>query len=620
MSYPTASPFDPIFYLHHCNIDRLWAMWQADGHATEYPATGGRPEHRRTDIMYPWTGGTPGYSTNVSVPPIVMPNFSALGIQQNEDTLNYRAFGYTYDCLPVIGIGLDCAASMNGLTPDPMTTTAPDVTKWEAARRGVAAFLQDCEVVQSSGRACVTAGVNAFRSRPNNDFTPVFPGIPYGLVKSTSGYSRAVFEANTAALTPAGGTPLVDALADVQTTVVAPPFGHLPADEIRYLAMLSDGKLTSGAPLASIPDGNLADTVIFAMGFGTPADVDYTNLTSLVAKGKVVPSQQVFHGENAGTIDKFYANALAAAIGYTPIFDPVLELFAGEHAHIELDVTSADDELLITAQGMDFTDDNWSFHVVGPDGVAIYGDGTAGHHGAHPAVGSHGPRPHATARRGDGRLSLLVQRDGTPYSSWVASWRLMAAYRARDMDAMMMTEPGDWMYPVSAGPVRGARYSRLLREVSARVPARSVIAEPRHRFDIRPTATNNDGRGACTLLLNISAQTRLELTWVPRKARVDAGGELAMDLVAEPLAGAVKINRVFGRLVAPTVDLRVRTAEAIAARPRADRLRGTPSRGHDMAKVLARLEREQPQVADDCLLERFTRVLTTTAAVTNPES
>jgi hypothetical protein len=93
-----------------------------------------------------------------------------------------------------------------------------------------------------------------------------------------------------------------------------------------------------------------------------------------------------------------------------------------------------------------------------------------------------------------------------------------------------------------------------------------------------------------------------------------------MDLVAEPLAGAVKINRVFGRLVAPTVDLRVRTAEAIAARPRADRLRGTPSRGHDMAKVLARLEREQPQVPDDCLLERFTRVLTTTAAVTNPES
>ncbi len=28
------SPLDPIFWLHHCNVDRLWAEWQAAGHAT----------------------------------------------------------------------------------------------------------------------------------------------------------------------------------------------------------------------------------------------------------------------------------------------------------------------------------------------------------------------------------------------------------------------------------------------------------------------------------------------------------------------------------------------------------------------------------------------------------
>jgi tyrosinase len=25
------SPRDPIFWLHHCNIDRLWAEWNARG-------------------------------------------------------------------------------------------------------------------------------------------------------------------------------------------------------------------------------------------------------------------------------------------------------------------------------------------------------------------------------------------------------------------------------------------------------------------------------------------------------------------------------------------------------------------------------------------------------------
>lgn len=31
MSDPGTAALDPIFYLHHCNIDRLWASWNADG-------------------------------------------------------------------------------------------------------------------------------------------------------------------------------------------------------------------------------------------------------------------------------------------------------------------------------------------------------------------------------------------------------------------------------------------------------------------------------------------------------------------------------------------------------------------------------------------------------------
>ena len=60
---------------------------------------------------------------------------------------------------------------MLGMTPDPMSTAAPPVTKWDAARRGVSAFLADCETVQQSGLTYVIAGVKTFRHLGGgNDF------------------------------------------------------------------------------------------------------------------------------------------------------------------------------------------------------------------------------------------------------------------------------------------------------------------------------------------------------------------------------------------------------------------------------------------------------------------
>lgn len=42
-----SSPIDPIFYFHHCNLDRLWAIWQANHpNADQYDTTGRIP----TDI------------------------------------------------------------------------------------------------------------------------------------------------------------------------------------------------------------------------------------------------------------------------------------------------------------------------------------------------------------------------------------------------------------------------------------------------------------------------------------------------------------------------------------------------------------------------------------------
>jgi tyrosinase len=63
---------DPLFFLLHTNVDRLWAKWQdannrfnPDQEASFGPATGNRIGHNLGDTMWPWNGvtGTPRPST-----------------------------------------------------------------------------------------------------------------------------------------------------------------------------------------------------------------------------------------------------------------------------------------------------------------------------------------------------------------------------------------------------------------------------------------------------------------------------------------------------------------------------------------------------------------------------
>jgi hypothetical protein len=61
---PGTSPNDPVFFLHHCNVDRLWWQWQIEHPDEGYvPTAGGPPGHNLNDQMTPWEAATTPAST-----------------------------------------------------------------------------------------------------------------------------------------------------------------------------------------------------------------------------------------------------------------------------------------------------------------------------------------------------------------------------------------------------------------------------------------------------------------------------------------------------------------------------------------------------------------------------
>lgn len=81
MMNPVFSPNDPLFWLHHAYIDRVWSRWQTNRRngqpgsnlRSHYPPqtevspfNGQLPPngHRLNDLLWPWVGNTAGYAVN----------------------------------------------------------------------------------------------------------------------------------------------------------------------------------------------------------------------------------------------------------------------------------------------------------------------------------------------------------------------------------------------------------------------------------------------------------------------------------------------------------------------------------------------------------------------------
>ena len=75
MTDPATAALDPIFWLHHCNIDRLWEVWLAQGGGREHPE---EPEWREQTFVFPDENGAQ------QNPPV-------------EEFLSTPQIGYTYE-------------------------------------------------------------------------------------------------------------------------------------------------------------------------------------------------------------------------------------------------------------------------------------------------------------------------------------------------------------------------------------------------------------------------------------------------------------------------------------------------------------------------------------------
>ncbi|MFD0357974.1 tyrosinase family protein [Streptomyces sp. NPDC127110] len=111
------SPNDPVFWLHHANVDRLWANWQLGRLAAvpgSTPSDHYPPQHQRSpfsleeapqghridDVMWPWVHDAPGFDVDLdpAVKPL-LPDFSAepaATVRGMLDTATVDAVGYRY--------------------------------------------------------------------------------------------------------------------------------------------------------------------------------------------------------------------------------------------------------------------------------------------------------------------------------------------------------------------------------------------------------------------------------------------------------------------------------------------------------------------------------------------
>ncbi|HEX6160480.1 MAG TPA: tyrosinase family protein, partial [Thermoanaerobaculia bacterium] len=531
------SPNDPMFFMHHANIDRLWAMWQVNGHSgpAHYSGAG---SIAATAKMWPWVGVAGWTSPALQNIGYNMPLFPAITYG---DVLDHRALGYSYDSEVVFGVALDQSFSMTGNTPI-IVSGMELMPKWDAAKTAIGNLFHDAEVAQESVVAYCTGGVQAFTTDLGaNVFTDVF-SPESGIIKNGAPHSEANFTANVAGLAPLGGTPIAGALTSTENEIVRPPFANQPANDTRYMYFLTDGLETAQPPLSSLAAGHFANTIIFAMGFGMGGGwngINESAIHDIAHKGKTAPPAVPHHflADSLPALDKFFTDSLAAALNFGAAIDPIYELYPGEHADTPFTATTADRSFMIAVLGYDLSDGNWRVTLIGPDQTE-YEAATKSPVLIH-------------RRTHNGRTTIFLRRNAATEGQWIGTWNVRVE-RTRRRRGPRFTYPvklADLLQPSAAPPLSGALFATAQQPVKSRISPRTLgvtdlIAAPPEA----PTET------PCTVTVNIYAQSQIEVTLDVGAKDLVAGADFDVRLT---IGGVAKLEnvRVLSRLIAPRFSL-----------------------------------------------------------------
>ena len=309
---PATSPNDPVFFLHHANVDRIWANWQRQwfksGKDDYLPVSGGPTGHNLTDGMFPWGApSTPdsvldtfalGYWYDDAPAPAVSSLNPATGADTGGDTVVITGAGFmgttavTFGTTPASAFAIDSDTQITAISP--AGTGAVDVTVTTPA--GTSPVSQADQFTYTAATAPQVTGIAPTSGSSAGGDTVVITGSRF------TGATDVGFDiTNAAAMTVDSDTQITATspagTGTVDVTVTTPAGTSLVSQADRFTYVAPAGPQVTGVSPTSGAGG---DTVtITGSGFTGATDVGF-DITS--AAGMTVDSDtQITAISPAGT-------------------------------------------------------------------------------------------------------------------------------------------------------------------------------------------------------------------------------------------------------------------------------------------------------------------------------